>query len=108
MVLGGRDDGVMALARQRAAEQADLVTDDVAPGRAGDTQRSDTKLGRPRAKERSADAGRSPAAGRGRCARLGGRSGFAAVPEGQQSPHGAADRTEAVDGLGVDRGRKRE
>jgi hypothetical protein len=96
---------VVALARQRSAEEPDLVADDVAAGRSGDAERRDAELGGPCAQERPADAGCSSTPGRGRCARLAGRSGLAAVPERQQSAQGPADTAEAVDGLGVDHGR---
>jgi hypothetical protein len=102
---------VVALARQRSTEEPDLVTDDVAARRAGDTQGRDAQLGGARAQKRSPNAGRPSPARRGRgagSARLGGGRCLAAVPEGQETAQRPADCPEAMDSLGVDCGRERE
>jgi hypothetical protein len=99
---------MVALARQRSAEEPDLVADDVAARRAGHAERGDAELRRARAQERSADTGSASPAGGGRGtrgARLGRGRGLAAVPERQQSSQRSTEEADAMHDLGVDHGR---
>ena len=97
-VRGRRD--VVALARQRSAEEPNLVADDVAARRSGHAQCRDAELGCTQRDDRAArgdpaTARRSSRAGLRRCHPL------PRVPERQQAPEDAPDRAEAMHDLGV-------